>query len=135
MLEKLPDNVLDLLYKNKIDYSKYSKLITELEDLTIFIRKYGLESLLEYLNKHNNLEAFIYYAMMLPIHKVNPIIIEEILLNVIISTYKNHYDLIPSLLISQTAISISVDENPRILVLKLKSILGENYEEMHDMFY
>lgn len=133
MLEKLSDSALEKLYKEKIDATYYTEFIYDLKLLSIISRCKGELELLDKVHQNHSYNQFLTFAITLVVEKVSTEAIEEILLKKVATNLEYNEDVIKNLLVTQTAISISRDENPRILGIKLMSILGEPYETMYEM--
>lgn len=130
MLEKLSKELISFLYNNKIDPLYYMESVLEFQNLASISRLKGRSFLINHIKEQYSSDTFLKSATYLLKEGFSSDLILDILISKIEHNYRYMDDTVLNLLKTQTIVSIAKDENPRIVTLKLVSILGEPYETM-----
>ena len=107
------------------DKEQCQSTISKLVNLADISRKRGLLELLR--EMENEQEGFLKIAMYLICDSTEETTAKEILENIVLSGEYSGAPLLDRLLITEAALAIQRGENPRLLELRLLSMLGEKY--------
>lgn len=120
----------DFFGKTTYSFSKEDKersldTVHRMIALTNLTRTYGIEALAEEMEQEGN--SFLRISVNLLLDGVDPVSVRQILQNLVWAGQYRGHDLLNRLLIAEGILSIQYGESPRMLAMKLSSMLGENY--------
>lgn len=100
-------------------------IIDRILECSNIARQYGVLALEEFVQKQDN--DFLTFGTMLIVDGTDPCLVKGILQTLICSDNHTGFELLSREIIAEGVLSVQAGENPRLLELKLLSMLGEEY--------